>query len=184
MGFPKSGLTFLRERIYPRKTLLILLVWSLFVLVVLLLLRMMGTYSRREDSFKYKKSIKAHGIQFTIALPKKEYKVGEKISIHFIVKNVRESAETFVFMSEQEFDIIIESLEKKEIWKWSADEFFTKVLSKKTLKPDEEELYHATWLQKDYDGQQVPTGDYIIMAKLTAVGYEKVSVQTTIRITP
>ncbi len=71
---------------------------------------------------------------------------------------------TLQFSSGQRFDFVV-SKEGEEVWRWSADQFFTQALGEESLSAGDELRYEAQW---------VPTeeGSYEVLGLVTATNPE------------
>lgn len=98
----------------------------------------------------------------TLTTDKIKYNIGEPINITICVTNIGDEEVTVVFPSSQFADFGI-GCWPEYIYLWSAGKFFTAEVISMTIHSGETiKLLNDKWEQVDYNGQQVPAGNYVI----------------------
>jgi len=69
------------------------------------------------------------------------------------------------YRTSQRYDLAVIDFEGQEIWRWSRDRAFAQVMAEVPLAANETLKFVETWEQQDNDGQQVPPGNYSIVAE-------------------
>ena len=93
------------------------------------------------------------------------YAPGEPIRFTLRVMNDASKPTSLQFPTAQRFDLLMQSQEGREIWRWSAGRFFAQTLGEEVLKASGGELvYHAT-----VEGA-FPQGVYTVKAIVPALG--------------
>ncbi len=107
------------------------------------------------------------------------FEEGEPIQLGITVA-VRE-ATTLYYRTSQRYDLAVINSQDQEVWRWSRDRTFAQVTEEVSLEANEMLSFPETWDQRDNDGQQVPPGDYQIVAESShcAANYEKCGQLTT-----
>jgi len=72
---------------------------------------------------------------------------------------------TLYYRTSQRYDLAVVNSEGQEVWRWSRDRTFAQVTGAVPLKANEMLSFPETWEQGDNDGQQVPTGNYQVVAE-------------------
>jgi hypothetical protein len=72
---------------------------------------------------------------------------------------------TLYYRTSQRYDLSVTNSEGQEVWRWSRDRTFAQVTEEVTLQANEMLSFAETWDQRDNDGQQVPPGNYQIVAE-------------------
>lgn len=134
-----------------------------------------------EERVPVKSSLKVDSLEFSLEIPKTKFKSKERVPIALRVKNLGNSPVGLFFTSGQKFDIFIQDASGREIWRWSKDKAFTMALEEIELKPGGEKIFSAEWPQVDSTGKIVSPGDYLVLVKCMAKGFEDV-LQGTIKI--
>jgi hypothetical protein len=91
---------------------------------------------------------------------------GERVTMHFTVRNEADYPVVVPFRSGQEFDIEILQ-EGMVVWNWARDKSFTQALNSKRLRPGEETVYSVRWDQKNNSGKQVTPGHFMVRGIVT-----------------
>ena len=91
------------------------------------------------------------------------FEEGEPIQLGITVA-VREPM-TLYYRTSQRYDLAVTNSEGQEVWRWSRDRAFAQVTEEVPLKANEMLSFPETWEQGDNDGQQVPTGNYQVVAE-------------------
>jgi hypothetical protein len=72
---------------------------------------------------------------------------------------------TLYYRTSQHYDLAAINDQGQEVWRWSRDRTFAQVTEEVALKANEALSWLETWDQRGNDGQQVPPGDYQIVAE-------------------
>lgn len=72
---------------------------------------------------------------------------------------------TLYYRTSQHYDLAVINAQGQEVWRWSRDRAFAQVTEEATLEANETLSFLETWDQRDNDGQQVPVGNYQIVAE-------------------
>jgi hypothetical protein len=91
------------------------------------------------------------------------FEEGEPIQLGITVA-VREPM-TLYYRTSQRYDLAVVNSEGQEVWRWSRDRAFAQVTEEVPLEANEMLSFPETWDQRDNDGQQMPTGDYQVVAE-------------------
>ena len=91
------------------------------------------------------------------------FEEGEPIQLAITVA-VREPM-TLYYRTSQRYDLAVVNSEGQEVWRWSRDRTFAQVTGEVPLEANEMLSFAETWEQGDNDGQQVPLGNYQIVAE-------------------
>jgi len=91
------------------------------------------------------------------------FEEGEPIQLSMTVA-VREPM-TLYYRTSQRYDLAVIDSEGQEVWRWSRDRAFAQVTAEVPLEANEMLSFADTWDQRDNDGQQVPTGNYQVVAE-------------------
>lgn len=147
---------------------------SLFQFILLMMLigifavNLVGCGSKDESGNNRTEKVKEGGLEFSMALPEGDFKVGKSIPVSLLVKNVGSQIEILHYNTGQRFDVEVKDSAGKALWRWSQGQVFAQSLEQTKLKPDDSEDDEAVWSQKDAVGNQVPAGSYTLTAKSTA----------------
>jgi len=74
-------------------------------------------------------------------------------------------AMTLYYRTSQRYDLAVTNSEGQEVWRWSRDRTFAQVTEEVPLEANGMLSFAETWDQRGNDGQQVPPGDYQIVAE-------------------
>jgi hypothetical protein len=74
-------------------------------------------------------------------------------------------AMTLYYRTSQRYDLTVVDSEGEEVWRWSRDRTFAQVTEEVPLSANGMLSFTETWDQRDNDGQQVPLGNYRIVAE-------------------
>jgi hypothetical protein len=72
---------------------------------------------------------------------------------------------TLYYRTSQRYDLAVVDSQGQEVWRWSRDRAFAQVTEEVPLEAGETLSFVETWDQRDNDGQQVPLGNYQIVAE-------------------
>ncbi|KPK47723.1 MAG: hypothetical protein AMJ77_02175 [Dehalococcoidia bacterium SM23_28_2] len=72
---------------------------------------------------------------------------------------------TFYYRTSQRYDLAVVDSEGQEVWRWSLERAFAQITAEESLDAGEMLSFDEKWNQLDNDGQQVPAGDYEIVAE-------------------
>jgi len=72
---------------------------------------------------------------------------------------------TLYYRTSQRYDLAVTNSQGQEVWRWSRNRAFAQVTEEVPLGADETRSFPETWDQRDNDGQQVPLGNYRIVAE-------------------
>jgi hypothetical protein len=90
-----------------------------------------------------------------------EYRRGDPVRFHFVVKNVTHGTVHYDFESGRQFDIAVTDSRGIEVWRWSRGHAFAEQLTAFDLKPGDSKAYTATWMPT------AATGVFNAVANLT-----------------
>ena len=112
---------------------------------------------------------------------------GEPIQL-IIVVAVRDPM-TLYYRTSQRYDLAVINSEDQEVWRWSQDRAFAQVTAEVPLEENGTLAFAETWDQGGNDGQQVPPGNYRIVAESSHcdADYEncgELTTSATIKISP
>ncbi len=96
---------------------------------------------------------------------------------------------TLYYRTSQRYDLAVIDSEDQEVWRWSRDRAFAQVTAEVPLEENGTLSFAETWDQGDNDGQQVPPGNYRILAESSHcdANYEncgELTTSATIKISP
>jgi len=96
---------------------------------------------------------------------------------------------TLYYRTSQRYDLAVIDSEDQEVWRWSRDRAFAQVTEEVPLEENGTLSFAETWDQGDNDGQQVPPGNYRILAESSHcdANYEncgELTTSATIKISP
>lgn len=99
--------------------------------------------------------------------------LGEPVTMTLKVRNNGDQPVTLTFTSPPEADFVVMTKDGVEIWRWSHGKVFIMgeanaliVPPPVVLTPSGEKEYEVEWDQKDYDGNQVSAGEYLVQGIL------------------
>jgi hypothetical protein len=72
---------------------------------------------------------------------------------------------TLYYRTSQRYDLAAINSDGEEVWRWSRDRTFAQVTEEVSLEENGTLSFVETWDQLDNDGQQVPPGNYRIVAE-------------------
>jgi hypothetical protein len=72
---------------------------------------------------------------------------------------------TLYYRTSQRYDLAVINSQGQEVWRWSRDRTFAQVTEQVPLEANGMLSFTETWDQRDNDGQQVPPGNYQIVAE-------------------
>jgi hypothetical protein len=72
---------------------------------------------------------------------------------------------TLYYRTSQRYDLAVTNSQGQEVWRWSRNRAFAQVTEEVPLGANETRSFSETWDQRDNDGQQVPLGNYRIVAE-------------------
>jgi flagellar hook assembly protein FlgD len=72
---------------------------------------------------------------------------------------------TLYYRTSQRYDLTVADSEGQEVWRWSRDRTFAQVTEEVELGENGTLSFAETWDQRDNDGQQVPPGNYQVVAE-------------------
>jgi hypothetical protein len=91
------------------------------------------------------------------------FEQGEPIQLAMTVA-VRDPM-TLYYRTSQRYDLAVTNSQGQEVWRWSRDRTFAQVTEEVPLGANGMLSFPETWDQRDNDGQQVPLGNYRIVAE-------------------
>jgi hypothetical protein len=72
---------------------------------------------------------------------------------------------TLYYRTSQRYDLAVINPQDQEVWRWSRDRTFAQVTAEVPLEANGMLSFAETWDQRDNDGQQMPPGNYRVVAK-------------------
>lgn len=72
---------------------------------------------------------------------------------------------TLYYRTSQRYDLAVVDSQGQEVWRWSRDRAFAQVTEEVPLGAGETLSFAEIWDQRENDGQQVPLGNYQIVAE-------------------
>jgi hypothetical protein len=111
------------------------------------------------------------------------YACGEPIELTLAVTNAGPAPVVLVVPSSQLYDFAVLKNDV-EVWRWSAGGMFLTVLTPLQIPPGQTREFTESWDQRDRDGRQVGSGDYLVIGILAGgdrVGLNPQRHQITIR---
>jgi hypothetical protein len=72
---------------------------------------------------------------------------------------------TLYYRTSQRYDLAVTNSQGQEVWRWSRDRTFAQVTEEVPLEANGMLSFPETWDQRDNNGQQVPLGNYRIVAE-------------------
>ena len=72
---------------------------------------------------------------------------------------------TLYYRTSQRYDLVVVDSQDQEVWRWSLDRAFAQVTEEESLGAKAMLSFAETWDQRGNDGQQVPLGNYQIVAE-------------------
>jgi len=95
------------------------------------------------------------------------YGLGERVVIHYSIRNDGCSPLVYKFPTTKQFDVWITRGDSEELFRLSKNRLYAQVLTSICLAPGETKTFRAEWDQKDSKGNQVGPGTYTVCAQLT-----------------
>ncbi|MCJ7510814.1 MAG: BsuPI-related putative proteinase inhibitor [Dehalococcoidia bacterium] len=77
---------------------------------------------------------------------------------------------TLYYRTSQRYDLAVVNSQGQEVWRWSRNRAFAQVTEEVPLGVNETRSFSETWDQRGNDGQQVPLGNYRIVAESSHCG--------------
>lgn len=87
------------------------------------------------------------GVEYTLSLNKRVYRLGEQIIIRFRKKNILRVPLTLTYRTSQKVDFRV-TRDDRLIWQWSQGRVFTQAITTDRLQPGEEIVYREVWNQR------------------------------------
>lgn len=148
------------------------------VLILLLIGFMVGVrFFAAQKDLSLTANVKSEGLFLQLSMPKTNYDPGEPINIQLLAKNISEKEVTLEFETDVEFDFIVQSemdlmfaQVPTNVWQFSSDPEHLPHPKPHVVKipPGKEKIFTATWNQKNFKGERVKPGRYIITGFLKA----------------
>jgi Intracellular proteinase inhibitor len=92
------------------------------------------------------------------------YPQGEPVELTLELVNRSQRPITLGFRTAQRYDLLIQSAQGQEVWRWSADRMFAQMLGEEVLAPNGGKLtYHVAVREK------IPPGSYTVIGVIPAV---------------
>ena len=107
------------------------------------------------------------GLDLTVSTDRPAYRPGEPITLALQVRNPSRHSITLEFATAQRYDFVIERLDGKEVWRWSADQMFAQLLG--------EQVVPSSWAAdygEQFTGSLAP-GTYRLRGILTTTGDQR-----------
>ena len=109
--------------------------------------------------------------------------------IRLVVTVAVQDPMTLYYRTSQRYDLAVINSDDQEVWRWSQDRTFAQVTEEVEMGENETLSSAETWDQLDNDGQQVPPGNYRIVAESSHcdANYEncgELTTSATIKISP
>ena len=101
--------------------------------------------------------------------------------IHLTITVAVRDPMTFHYRTSQRYDFAAIDSDGEELWRWSRDRTFLQVTQAEELEANETLSFTEIWDQRDNDDQQVPPGEYQVVAESSHcdADYENCSDLTT-----
>lgn len=123
------------------------------------------------------------GLLYRISTDRTSFRQGEPVRITFSKTNVTNRNITLRYRTAQRFELVARRVQGlREVWRWSAGQFFAQVTGTVTLRPGQSQVFRVTWDQRNNRGVQVTPGNFVIEGTNLAEGLAGESVATTISI--
>jgi hypothetical protein len=85
--------------------------------------------------------------------------------IHLAMTVAAREPMTLYYRTSQRYDLAVTNSEGQEVWRWSRGRTFAQVIEEVPLGANGMLSFPETWDQRDNNGQQVPLGNYRIVAE-------------------
>jgi len=85
--------------------------------------------------------------------------------IHFAIAVAVREPMTLNYRTSQRYDLAVMDSQGQEVWRWSRHREFAQVAEEVALQANRTLTFAETWDQRDDDGQQVPPGNYQVVAE-------------------
>jgi hypothetical protein len=157
---------------------------SIFVIIAIFILKSpeITTMFFNREITDGTKERKLNHLLLKIDLPRDTFSSGENIPIELFLKNEGVEAVKLFYRTAQKFEVVVQSRRGSEIWRWSADKFFTQMLEEVILQPGEEMSFSVSWNQVDNQGERISSGRYRIIGWSMAKQLREESVSAWIKI--
>lgn len=106
-------------------------------------------------------------VQVELRIDGARYGAGEPVEFTLTVTNPGPGEVVFEFTTGQMYDVVVTS-GGRVVWRWSHGKAFVQAFTTLVLKPVEPRVFRARWDQKDLRDQQVPAGQYEMVALFPA----------------
>lgn len=123
------------------------------------------------------------GLLYTIITNRRTYRRGEPVSITLIKTNITSRPITLTYTTGQRFDFEAVRADGTVVWRWSQGRVFTQQTATVTLRPGENQVFTATWDQRNQQGNLVLPQDITIRGRNWAQGLRNQFVSVGIVIT-
>lgn len=158
-----------RKGVWLFATLVILAIIAFFVVVRVMVARDQAKLNRTAG-------LESKGLYFTLEMARSQFAVGEPIDVTMSVRNVTSQPITLKFEVDQEFDFLVQkemnllfAQVPMNVWRFSSEEVPKPDPHTITIAPGKVKTFSATWSQKDFKGETVKPGRYIITGYLNAL---------------
>jgi hypothetical protein len=135
---------------------------SIFVIIAIFILKKseITTMFFNREITKGTKEKKLNHLVLKMDLPRETFSSGENIPIELFLKNEGAGTVKLFYQTAQKFEVVVQTRKGSEIWRWSADKFFTQMLEEAILQPGEEMSFSVSWNQVDNQGERISSGQY------------------------
>jgi len=124
-----------------------------------------------------------NGLLYTIVTNRRTYRRGEPVSITLVKTNISSSPRTLTYTTGQRYDFEAVRTDGRVVWRWSQGRVFTQQTGTVTLQPGENQVFTATWDQRNQQGNLVTPQDITIRGYNWAQGLRNQFVSVGIVIT-
>jgi hypothetical protein len=124
--------------------------------------------------------LQAGALQFSLGMPKLNYREGEPVALEMTVTNTSTEAVTLHFEQEREYDFAVERdlnlfflTVPMSVWSYSASHPTAHVPHQRVLNPRQRLIYRSEWPQINSQGDAVGSGRYVIFGTVNLAGKDK-----------
>lgn len=123
------------------------------------------------------------GFRYTITTDRRNYSRGESIRLRLAKTNITGFPISLNYRTSQRFDFAA-FREGEEIWRWSDNRVFSRVLTRIIIQPGRNQIFNTVWDQRNNTGRLVRPGTVTVRGYNAARELQNRSIPITINIEP
>ena len=124
--------------------------------------------------------MQAGPLQFSLRMPKTNYREGEPVPLELTMTNTSKEAVTLRFDQGNEYDFVVQKdlnlivlTVPMLVWTWSGSHASSQAAHRKVLDPGKSMVYKAEWPQVDSRGDAAGPGRYVILGTVNLAGKDR-----------